>query len=94
MLYALLSPGPSEIILILAVGVLLFGKRLPEIGKQLGKSLLDFQRGFHDMGKEADKTGEAAKSEDAQPVSNIPAKKTSDNSSKPTVPDDTPKFEL
>lgn len=94
MLYAILSPGPGEIILILAVGVLLFGKRLPEIGKQLGKSLLEFQRGFHDLGKESEKTDETKKTEEAQQANNVAAKKTSDNSSQPTILDDTPKFEL
>ena len=36
--------GPLEIILILAVLLLLFGaKRLPEIGKSMGKSLREFK---------------------------------------------------
>lgn len=41
---SLKSIGPLEIILILAVLLLLFGaKRLPEIGRSMGKSLREFK---------------------------------------------------
>jgi hypothetical protein len=32
-------------IVILAVGVLLFGRRLPEVGRYLGKGIIDFKKG-------------------------------------------------
>ena len=38
-----LYPGPMEM-LILAIAVLLFGKRLPEVGRSLGKSLVEFKK--------------------------------------------------
>jgi len=37
---------PSHIIILLVVGVLLFGKRLPEIGRSLGKGLVEFKKGM------------------------------------------------
>jgi sec-independent protein translocase protein TatA len=37
--------GMTEMIIIGIIGVLLFGKRLPEVGKSLGKSLVEFKRG-------------------------------------------------
>jgi sec-independent protein translocase protein TatA len=47
MLYALLpGVGPQEMIVIAILGVLLFGKRLPEVGKSLGKGIAEFRRGF------------------------------------------------
>ncbi|QDV37020.1 twin-arginine translocase TatA/TatE family subunit [Tautonia plasticadhaerens] len=47
MLYALLPGiGPQEMVIIGILGVLLFGKRLPEVGKSLGKGIAEFRRGF------------------------------------------------
>jgi sec-independent protein translocase protein TatA len=45
------TPGPLELIIILIVAVLIFGKRLPEIARGLGKSLTEFKKGIHE-GKE------------------------------------------
>jgi len=48
------APGPGEVFILLLLGVLLFGKRLPEIGKNIGKGLLEFKKGINDIreGKE------------------------------------------
>jgi len=36
--------GMGEILLLLLLGVLLFGKRLPEVGRSVGKMIVDFKR--------------------------------------------------
>lgn len=36
--------GMGEIIVLLVIGVLLFGKRLPEVGRSVGKVIVDFKR--------------------------------------------------
>lgn len=38
--------GMQEIILLLVIGVLLFGKRLPEVGRSVGKMLVEFKKGM------------------------------------------------
>ncbi len=38
--------GPWEIIAILVVALLLFGKRLPEVARSLGKGIVEFKRGL------------------------------------------------
>lgn len=38
--------GTMELIIILVVGLLLFGKRLPEVGKSLGKGIVEFKKGL------------------------------------------------
>lgn len=41
--------GGAEIALLLGLGVLLFGKRLPEIGRSLGKTVISFKQGLADV---------------------------------------------
>ena len=44
---AFFSPGPMEILIIGAIAVLLFGKRLPEVGRSLGKGIVEFKKGIN-----------------------------------------------
>ena len=50
--------GPWEIIIILVVAVVLFGKRLPELGKTLGKGIVAFRSGVNEMKDEITKATE------------------------------------
>src|SRR5206468_7351927 len=47
--FAFLNLNPMEILIILGIGVLLFGRKLPEMGKMLGKGLVEFKKGMHGM---------------------------------------------
>ncbi len=54
--------GLPEIIVILMIGLLLFGSRLPEVGRSLGRGLMEFKKGLrgmqdqlHDIDHEADR---------------------------------------
>jgi sec-independent protein translocase protein TatA len=38
--------GPMELLVIAILGVLLFGRKLPEISKYLGKSIIEFKKGM------------------------------------------------
>ncbi len=43
---ALGMPGLPEWIIIGAIGLLIFGKRLPEVGRSLGKGIVEFKKGL------------------------------------------------
>src|SRR3972149_5882319 len=53
-LFAFFSPGPMELMIILLIGVLLFGKRLPEVGRSLGKGIVEFKKGVRGIEDELD----------------------------------------
>ncbi|MEQ8765894.1 MAG: twin-arginine translocase TatA/TatE family subunit [Planctomycetota bacterium] len=42
------SPGLPEIIIIGVVAVLLFGKRIPEVARSMGRGITEFKRGIKD----------------------------------------------
>jgi sec-independent protein translocase protein TatA len=46
---AFINLGTWELVGIVAVGILLFGSRLPSIARSLGKSVTEFKKGVKDM---------------------------------------------
>ena len=42
--------GTQEVLLLLVVGVLLFGSKLPDVAKSIGRSFHEFKKGLNDMG--------------------------------------------
>lgn len=69
-------PGGPELLIILVIGLLLFGKRLPEVGRSVGKSIVEFKRGLKDIGDEVEtessKPGSAPKTIADEPGQSLP----------------------
>lgn len=55
-LIALGMPSGWEWIVILIVALLIFGKKLPDVARGLGKSLTQFKKGLHDVEDEVEQT--------------------------------------
>lgn len=46
--------GPMEIMALLLLGVLLFGRKLPEVGRYLGKGIVEFKKGMKGLEDDLD----------------------------------------
>ena len=51
-IFAFYTPGPLEIGALAVIGLLLFGRRLPQVGRNLGRSIVEFKKGVKGMTEE------------------------------------------
>ena len=76
---ALGMPGGAEWIIIAAIGLLLFGKRLPEVGRSLGKGIVEFKKGLKGVEDEVEAASDPKAAQtpmianQAQPTQVLPA---------------------
>src|SRR5947209_14058244 len=59
-LFAFFGLGGQEILLILVLGVLLFGRKLPELGRSVGKTFVEFKKGVKGLEDEVETAGTPA----------------------------------
>lgn len=48
------SLGTWDMVIILALGLLLFGRKLPEVGRSLGKGIVEFKKGLKGIDDEVE----------------------------------------
>lgn len=66
-------PGGGEWIVLLILGLLIFGRRLPEVGRSLGKGIVEFKKGIKGVEDEVDEeASRPAKRMSDQPRSELP----------------------
>ncbi|MEO1237612.1 MAG: twin-arginine translocase TatA/TatE family subunit [Planctomycetota bacterium] len=62
LLIAFLGPiGWPEMVILAILGVLIFGKRLPEVGKSVGKGIVEFKKGLSGVEDDLDDAVKATK---------------------------------
>jgi sec-independent protein translocase protein TatA len=57
--------GPPEMIVLGIIALLLFGKRLPEVARSLGKGIVEFKKGMSGIEDEVRSAGSASYSSSA-----------------------------
>lgn len=81
-------PGPFEMMIFASIALLLFGKRLPEVARSMGKGIVEFKKGIRGIEDEIHQSTYNSNSNSNQSSSN----------SRPTASDESnqvtaPKFE-
>jgi len=61
MLFAFGMPGPTEMMIIGGIALLVFGNRLPSLARSLGKSMTEFKKGVAGIEDDLDATVTADK---------------------------------
>ncbi len=65
--------GTPELIVLALLGLLIFGKRLPEVGRGLGRSIVEFRKGIKGVEDEVDSQARVpARLPDPQPAPQPP----------------------
>jgi sec-independent protein translocase protein TatA len=59
--------GMQEMMVLAILGLLIFGKRLPEVGKSLGKSIVEFKKGLNGIEDDVNQTPPAPPRQDILP---------------------------
>src|SRR5262245_59731026 len=54
--------GPMELIIVMGIAVLLFDKRLPEVGRSLGRGIVEFKKGLNGASDEFDSSSSSRSS--------------------------------
>jgi sec-independent protein translocase protein TatA len=75
--------GPMEMLIVGVVAILLFGNRLPEVAKSIGKGFNEFKKGMHGIDEEINSATRTASRPSSRPSRAIEDREESN----------TPKFE-
>ena len=66
------APGLPEMVIVGIIALLLFGKRLPEVARSLGKGIVEFKKGVRGIEDEVDHATYTAPHESTRPVPDDP----------------------
>jgi sec-independent protein translocase protein TatA len=60
--------GGQEMLLLLVLGILLFGRKLPELGRSVGKTLVEFKKGMKGIEDDVHETSQPRAAIEPEPV--------------------------
>ena len=88
---AMWMPGGLEWVVIGVVALLIFGRRLPDVARSVGKSIVEFKRGLRDVKDDIDtqsrmESSQAAELPSGGAKANDNAAPTSESSQKSSTP--------
>jgi sec-independent protein translocase protein TatA len=67
-LFAFFNLGPQEMLILLIIGILLFGRKLPEVGRYLGKGIVEFKKGIKGLEDEYDASATVPQRQEPLPL--------------------------
>lgn len=62
-------PGPMELMIIMVIALLLFGRRLPDVMRSMGKSVVEFKKGIRGIEDDIDDASTKSQTEIKPPTS-------------------------
>lgn len=65
---AFIGASPMEMLIVGIVALLLFGKRLPEVARSLGKGITEFKKGVHGIEDEVESAARTSNRPSSRPV--------------------------
>jgi sec-independent protein translocase protein TatA len=63
------TPSPAELVVIMIVALLLFGRRLPEVARNLGKGVVEFKKGLKGVEDDVEQGGSSSEGSYSSPDS-------------------------
>lgn len=60
--------GTPEMVALLVLGILLFGRKLPDLGRSMGKTLVEFKKGMKGIEDEVSESAQPRASIEPEPV--------------------------
>jgi len=60
--------GTGEMVVLLVLGILLFGRKLPELGRSVGKTLVEFKKGMKGIEDDVHESSAPRASIEPEPV--------------------------
>jgi sec-independent protein translocase protein TatA len=70
-------PMGMDLLVIAAIALLLFGKRLPEVGRSLGKGIVEFKKGLKGIEDDVTQVDQDIDRKPAPPAQQLPPQQTS-----------------
>ncbi len=70
-------PGGLEVLIIAGVALLIFGRRLPDVARSMGKSIVEFKKGLKDVKDDMDAATTPDDDHKALPANDQPSNDTS-----------------
>ena len=62
------TPGPMELVILGFLALLLFGRRLPEVARSMGRGVVEFKRGLRGVEDEVSTINREVDSQASQPA--------------------------